>query len=94
MVYDIVYKNTKEQKTMTIQQYTIKRIRHYLRERNLSITKLAEKSVMPPSTLKNILYGRSKNTGITTIQWICYGLGITVQDFFADYKMSGEWWNY
>lgn len=77
---------------MTIQQYTINRIKYYIIEKNLSVAELARRSVLPPSTLKNILYGNSNNTGIFTIQWICYGLGITIQDFFSEYVMGEIWW--
>ena len=34
------------------------------------------------STLKNILYGKSKNPGILTLKIICDGLDITLSAFF------------
>jgi hypothetical protein len=37
---------------------------------------------MPPSSVKNIIYGVSKNPGILTIKMICDGLNITLTDFF------------
>ena len=40
--------------------------------------------LIPPSTLKNILYGQSKNAGVVTIKKICDGLDVTIQEFFAD----------
>lgn len=52
-------------------------------ERDLSIRKLATLSAIPPSTVKNILYGRSKNPGIVTIKKLCDGLGITLGEFFS-----------
>lgn len=51
-------------------------------ERNMSIHKLSIESAVPPSTIKNILYGKSKNPGVVTLKMLCDGLGITVNEFF------------
>ena len=51
-------------------------------ERNITINKLATLSALPPSSVKAILYGRSKNPKLLTIKMICDGLGITLADFF------------
>ena len=51
-------------------------------ERKMSIHKLAMESAVPPSTIKNILYGKSINPGIVTIKMLCDGLGISLCDFF------------
>lgn len=51
-------------------------------ERNITINKLATISAVPPSSLKAILYGRSKNPTIITIKLLCDGLGITLAEFF------------
>jgi len=51
-------------------------------EKHMSIRKLAIESAVAPSTIKNILYGKSKNPGIVTIKMLCDGLGITLLDFF------------
>lgn len=51
-------------------------------QKRMSIHKLAMESAVPPSTIKNILYGKSKNPGIVTIKMLCDGLGITLIDFF------------
>lgn len=51
-------------------------------EHKLTINALAELSALPPSTLKNILYGKSKNPQILTIKLLCDGLGITLGEFF------------
>ena len=51
-------------------------------EKRLSIHKLAMESAVPPSTIKNILYGKSQNPGIVTIKMLCDGLGISLIDFF------------
>ena len=52
-------------------------------ERNLSINRLAAMCALPPSSLKNILYGKSKNPKLLTIKLVCDGLGITLGEFFC-----------
>ena len=42
--------------------------------KRVSFHKLAMDSGVPPSTIKNILYGKSKNPGIVTIKMLCDGL--------------------
>ena len=51
-------------------------------ERKMSIHKLATESGVAPSTIKNILYGKSQNPGIVTLKMLCDGLGISLVDFF------------
>lgn len=58
------------------------RLLYLLEEKHMSIHKLAMESAVAPSTIKNILYGKSKNPGIVTIKMLCDGLGITLVDFF------------
>lgn len=58
------------------------RILSLCEERGISIQKLATESAVPPSTIKNILYGKSHNPGIVTLKMLCDGLGITLVDFF------------
>ena len=48
----------------------------------MSIHKLAMESAVAPSSIKNILYGKSQNPGIVTIKMLCDGFGITLIDFF------------
>ena len=58
------------------------RILTLLGEHKMSIHKLAMESAVAPSSIKNILYGKSKNPGIVTLKMLCDGLGITLTDFF------------
>lgn len=51
-------------------------------EKGMSIHRLAMESAVPPSTVKNILYGKSQNPGIVTIKMLCDGLGISLTEFF------------
>lgn len=52
-------------------------------EREISINKLATVCALPPSSIKNILYGKSQNPKLITIKMICDGFGITLGDFFS-----------
>ena len=58
------------------------RLLFLLEEKKLSIHALAIKSGVAPSTIKNILYGKSKNPGIVTIKMLCDGFEISLYDFF------------
>ena len=58
------------------------RLLQLLEEKRMSIHKLAIESAVSPSTVKNILYGKSQNPGIVTIKMLCDGLGIGLNDFF------------
>ena len=59
------------------------RILQLCAERNITINKLATMSALPPSSIKNILYGKSNDPKIRTIKKICDGLEITLIDFFS-----------
>ena len=52
-------------------------------ERGISINKLATISALPPSSIKNILYGKSQNPILITIKMICDGLDSTLGEFFS-----------
>ena len=58
------------------------RILQLLGEKKMSIHKLAMESAVPPSSIKNILYGKSQNPGIVTLKMLCDGFGITLIEFF------------
>ena len=52
-------------------------------ERDITGNKLADISGLPPSSVKNIVYRKSKNPKIATIKKICDGLDITLGEFFS-----------
>lgn len=52
-------------------------------QNQITINELANISGVSPSTLKNILYGKSNNPGVVTIKMLCDGLGITLGEFFS-----------
>ena len=59
------------------------RILQLCNERDITINALATISGLPPSSIKNILYGKSLNPKIVTIKMICDGLDITLGQFFS-----------
>jgi len=64
--------------------YTVvkNRVLQLLGEKRMSIHKLAIESAVASSSIKNILYGKSKNPGIVTIKMLCDGFGISLIEFF------------
>jgi len=65
--------------------YTVvkNRLLQLLEQKDMSIHKLAMESAVAPSTIKNILYGKSQNPGIVTLKMLCDGFGISLIDFFS-----------
>jgi len=59
------------------------RILQLCNERDISINKLANIAAVPPSSVKNILYGKSQNPKIITIKMLCDGFNITLGEFFS-----------
>ena len=58
------------------------RILHSCDQRRLALNALAHRAGVPPSTVKSIINGASKNPGIVTLKLLCDGLGISLFDFF------------
>ncbi len=52
-------------------------------ERNITINKLATLSALPPSSVKNILYGKSNDPKLLTLKKLCDGLDISLGEFFS-----------
>ena len=67
---------------MKTQKQVSLRIQQLCAAHAYNINSLARKSGIPPTTLKNILYGTSRNPGVITIKLLCDGLGISLYDFF------------
>lgn len=72
---------------------TLTAIQHRLLQlcegRKMTINKLANVSAVPPSSVKNILYGKSKNPKILTLKMLCDGLDITLAEFFDTDAFNG-----
>ena len=68
---------------MNIGEAVKERIIELCRERDISINKLCTMSGVTQSTVNNIISGRNNSATVSTIQKLCDGLEITIQDFFA-----------
>lgn len=69
---------------MKAQEAVVLRINGLCKKHQISVNHLATLAGMNPSTLKNIVYGLTRNTGIETVQKICSGLNMSLADFFED----------
>lgn len=69
---------------MTISKAISKRILNLCKEKNISVNKLANVSFLTQSTLQSIVIGDSTNPKLLTISRLCYGLDITLEEFFSD----------
>lgn len=67
---------------MNLQDATKNRIQQLCAQRGITINKLATLSALPPSSIKNVLYGKSQSPKLITIKLICDGLDMTLADFF------------
>ncbi len=67
---------------MTTREAVVQRIIELCDERGITINAIANISAIPPSTIKNIIYGVSKNPGVVTIKMICDGFDISLAEFF------------
>ena len=74
---------------MTIGTAVRARILELCDERGISINKLCNMSGVTQSTVNNIISGRNNSVTVSTIQKLCDGLGISIQDFFASSLFLG-----
>ena len=65
------------------------RVLQLCEEKNMTINKLATESGVAPSSVKNILYGKSKTPGIVTIKMLCDGFGISLTVIFDTEAFKG-----
>ena len=74
---------------MTIGEALRLRILELCDQRNISINKLSTISGVTQSTVNNIVSGRNHSTTVSTIQKLCDGLGITIDEFFHSDLFAG-----
>lgn len=67
---------------MTIGDAVKQRILELCQLKNISINKLCVISGVTQSTVNNIISGRNNSATVSTVQKLCDGLGITIEDFF------------
>ncbi|RAL20830.1 helix-turn-helix domain-containing protein [Thermoflavimicrobium daqui] len=80
---------------MAISEKVALRIKILCDSKGITINKLAKLSGLTQSTLNSIVNGESKNPRLLTLEKICYGLGITLQEFldspeFNDQKQGDD----
>ena len=61
-----------------------KRIKFYLKEKNMNIWKLCKMSGIPCSTISTFMSGKTELLKIDTLLHICEGFNITLREFFSD----------
>jgi transcriptional regulator with XRE-family HTH domain len=69
---------------MKISEAISKKLNKICKEKNISVNKLANMSLLTQSTVEHLVNGDSKNPKLLTIIRICDGLGMSLQEFFAD----------
>lgn len=74
--------NGKEGVPMTIGEAVRLRILELCDTDDISVNKLSNLSGVTQSTVNNIVSGRNHSTTVSTIQKLCDGLGITIEEFF------------
>ncbi len=67
---------------MNAKEAVAKRITDLCNEREMTVNAVANKAGIPPSTIYSMLNYKSRNPGIVSLHKICYGLDITLRDFF------------
>lgn len=61
-----------------------KRIKFYLKEKNMNIWKLCKMSGIPCSTISTFMSGKTELLKIDTLLHICEGFNITLREFFSN----------
>lgn len=61
-----------------------KRIKFYLKEKNMNVWKLCKMSGIPCSTISTFMSGKTELIKLDTLLHICEGFGITLGKFFTD----------
>ena len=67
---------------MNVGEAVKERILELCQKNNISVNKLSSMSGVTQSTVNNIVSGRNNSTTVSTIKKLCYGLGITIEEFF------------
>lgn len=67
---------------MKTQDAITQRLNELIEKNKLTINELSIRTSVAPSTIKNIIYGKSKNPGTVTLYKICQGFNITLREFY------------
>lgn len=74
---------------MNTQQAIVKRIKELVQEHNKTICDISLSGGITPSTIYDILSGKSKKAQVISIKRFCDGLGITLTEFFDKDYFNG-----
>ena len=61
-----------------------KRIKFYLKQKNMKVWGLCKNSGLPCSTISTFLSGKTELLKLDTLLHICEGFNITLGEFFSD----------
>lgn len=67
---------------VTLNQAVIKRIEEICEETDRSVCDICLSAGLTPSTVYELLYGRTKQPGIITTKLFCEGAGNKIKEFF------------
>lgn len=73
---------------MTYSDVIRKRILDLVKERNITINKLATLSGITQSTVNDLITGKSKNPKLITLHRLAVGLGMTLSEFLDFPEMN------
>ncbi len=68
---------------MKLKEAIAQRILELCEQRHITVNKLSMICGMTQSTINNIVNSGSKRPTVATVQKICYGLGISLGEFFT-----------
>lgn len=67
---------------MTVGEAIAERLSEYLKDRKISLYRLAKEAGIPVATLQNLYRGHTKSPTVSVLLKIVNALGITVAEFF------------
>lgn len=67
---------------MNAKEAVAKRIMDLCNEKDMTVNAVAYMAGVSPSTIYSMLNNKSQNPGVVSIHNICYGLGISLREFF------------
>lgn len=67
---------------MNAKEAVAKRILELCKERGMAVNALANNAGVSPSTIYSMLNSKSQNPGVVSLHKVCYGLGVTLREFF------------
>lgn len=69
---------------MKLSEAIRKRIKFYLKDKNMNVWNLSKMSGIPCSTISTFMSGKTELLKLDTLLHICEGFNITLKEFFDD----------